>query len=129
MEPTAPLSQVLALLRALDSRRPLVFALLLVADVSVSAQDITRDQAQQLLAQCETERAEKIAPLKAQAIKDCVESQRKAQDDCERHNRNYGQRTAAGTGPGMFWELPVCEQAIKLERYFMLYPGRQVYSP
>jgi hypothetical protein len=92
------------------------------------AEEITRQGAEALMQQCQSERQENIAPLKAQAIDDCINKQRRDREHCEQHNRNYGERTAGGRLPGMFWGLPVCENAVAAEKYFRMNPGRQVYA-
>jgi hypothetical protein len=101
---------------------------LLLVSLNLQAADITRDQVGELLQTCQAQRHEKIAPLKAKEIDDCVTRQGKQQDYCERFNQNYGERTAAGTQRGLFWDLPACQHAIKVEQYFKKYPGRKVYT-
>ena len=93
-----------------------------------TAKEIDRAGAEALMAECQRQRAEKIAPLKEQAIEDCVARNLKEREACERHNENYGQRTHGGTQPGMFWNLPVCEDAIAAEKYFKMYPGRDRFK-
>ena len=82
----------------------------------------------ELMQKCQSERERNIAPLKEQAIDDCVNKKRKDQDYCERYYRNYGVGNARGTQPGMFWGLPVCEKAVTAQKYFKMNPGKQVYS-
>jgi hypothetical protein len=101
---------------------------LLLFSLNLQAADITRDQAGELLQACQSQRHEKIAPLKAREIDNCVSQQGKQQDYCERFNKNYGERTASGTQRGLFWDLPACQQAVKVEQYFKKYPGRTVYT-
>ena len=96
-----------------------------------AANEITRDEALRLMEECQKQRQENIAPLREQAIEDCVTKQRKDRAYCERYNRTFGNARPRGGGgmiPGMFWELPVCEQAVGAERYFKMNPGRQVYT-
>jgi hypothetical protein len=104
-----------------------VAAVYLLLHGAAYAAEISRAQAEELLQQCQAQRQENIAPLKQEAIEDCVTKSRD-RDYCERFNSNYGERTVTGAQRGMFWELPVCVQAINAEIYFKKYPGRQVYS-
>jgi hypothetical protein len=101
---------------------------LLLSNPGVQAGEITRQQAGSLMQTCQSQRHENIAPLKAKEIEDCVTRQGKQRDYCERFNRNYGERTVAGTQRGLFWDLPACQDAIKVEQYFKKYPGRKVYT-
>ena len=96
-----------------------------------AAKEITRDDAVELMEECQRQREENIAPLREQAIEDCVTSRRRDREHCESFNRTFGNaRPRAGGGMirGMFWELPVCEQAVAAERYFRMNPSRQVYT-
>ena len=99
---------------------------LLLHSAACSA-EITRSQAEELLQQCQAQRQENIAPLKQEAIEDCVTRQRRDRAYCERFNQNYGERTVTGAQRGMFWDLPVCMQAVDAQNYFKRYPSRQVY--
>jgi len=92
------------------------------------AEEITRDGVEQLLQECQHQRQQHIAPLKEQAIEDCV-NQRGDREFCERFNRNFGERRAGGTQQGMFWGLPECEAWWAAQRYFRMNPGRQTYTP
>lgn len=106
----------------------LAVAGLLLCSLNLQAAEITRDQVDGLLQECQAKRQEKIAPLKAEAIEDCVTRQRRDREHCERFNRNFGERTPTGTRVGMFWDLPACQRAIGAQQYFKKYPSRQVYS-
>lgn len=92
------------------------------------AEDITRQQAEALMLECQSQRQQNIQPHKEKAIDDCINKQRRDKDYCERYFRNFGERRAGGTQPGMYWELPICEKATRAENYFKMYPGRQVYT-
>ena len=99
--------------------------------VFAAAREITREDASELMVECQKQREENIAPLREQAIEDCVTKQRRDREYCERFNRTFGNaRPRAGGGMirGMFWELPVCEQAVAAEKYFRMNPSRQVYT-
>lgn len=108
------------------------FLLSLAATLSAlpsQAEDITRQQAEALMQQCQTERQQNLAPLKTQAIDDCVNVKNKDRAYCERYYQDMGEKYADGRkGPGMFWSLPVCEKAIKAEKYFKQNPGKKTYK-
>ena len=94
-------------------------------------ENISRDSVDKLISECQKARNQKIAPLKAQAIDDCINKKRKDPEYCERFYRNYGERThlaSGGTRPGMFWNLPECEKALSAEKYFKMYPASDVYT-
>lgn len=91
-------------------------------------EDITRPQAIELMEECRSQRQLNIEPLRKQAIDDCINRQLRDQEYCERFHRNFGERSPTGNVPAMFWDLPVCEQAVAADNYFKKYPGRQVYS-
>ena len=96
-----------------------------------AAKEITRDEALELMEECQKQREENIAPLREQAIEDCVTNRRRDREYCERFNRTFGNaRARAGGGmiPGMFWELPDCQNAFAAERFFKINPSRQSYE-
>jgi len=104
---------------------------MIILSGTVFAEEITRDGALELMEECQKQREENIAPLRDQAIEDCVTKQRRDREHYERFNRTFGNaRPRAGGGMirGMFWELPVCEQAVAAERYFRMNPSRRVYT-
>ena len=99
--------------------------------VSAIAREITQDEALELMEDCQRQREENISPLRQQAIEDCVNNQRRDRDHCERFNRTFGNARPRGNGtmiPGMFWDLPVCEEAVAAERYFRMNPSSRVYD-
>ena len=103
----------------------------LILSGAVLAEKITRDGAVELMEECQKQREENIAPLREQAIEDCVTKQRRDREYCESFNRTFGDaRSRAGGGviPGMFWELPVCEEAVAAEKYFRLNPRSGSYN-
>jgi hypothetical protein len=96
-----------------------------------AADEITQEGAVNLMEECQAQREQKIAPLREQAIEDCVSKKRRDRQYCESYNRTFGNAMARGNGtmiPGMFWNLPVCEKALAAQRYFRINPGRRVYS-
>ena len=95
------------------------------------AEEITREAATELTQECQAQREENIAPLREQAVEDCITNRRRDREYCESYNRTFGQRRAIGGGrtlPGMFWDLPVCLKADAAQRYFRANPGSQVYT-
>ena len=109
--------------------------LIAIVTIAVSgyaaANEITRDGAVELMQECQEQREENIAPLREQAIEDCVTNKGRDREYCERFNRTFGNaRPRAGGGmiPGMFWELPDCQNADAAQRFFRMNPGRQVYE-
>ena len=103
------------------------FTLSMCAQYAVS-ENISRDSVDDLLQECQRQRQENIAPMKAQAIDDCVNMDRKDPEYCERYYRNYGERTHGGTRPGMFWNLPECEKAVAADQYFKMHPAANEYN-
>ncbi|MEM6581489.1 MAG: hypothetical protein AAF699_09460 [Pseudomonadota bacterium] len=110
----------------------LAWLLLAIGTSLVTAQEITRDEVPALLSQCQQQREARIAPLRTQAIENCVNEKRKDRSYCENYYRTYGNAKRRSNGtmmPGMFWDLPVCEQAVAAEKYFKKYPSKGVFSP
>ena len=89
------------------------------------AEDITREQAGEMMKECRVLREQKIAPLKEKVIEDCINKRRRDRDYCERFHKDYGEFRRAGgiLRPGMFWDLPVCQDAVNAENYLKKYPG------
>ena len=102
-----------------------------VLSVAVFAEEITPEGALELMEECQKQREENIAPLRDQAIEDCVANKGRDREYCESFNRTFGNaRPRAGGGmiKGMFWELPVCEQAVAAEKYFKMNPSSRSYN-
>ena len=91
-------------------------------------EDITRPQAVELMEECRAQRQLNIEPLRQQAIDDCINRRLRDAEHCERFHRNFGERSPTGNVRAMFWDLPVCEQAVAADNYFKRYPGRPLYS-
>jgi hypothetical protein len=109
----------------------LVAVITIALSAFAAAEEISREDVPALMEECQKQREENIAPLREQAIEDCVTNRRRDQEYCERFNRTFGNaRPRAGGGmiPGMFWELPVCEKAVAAERYFRMNPSSRTYS-
>jgi hypothetical protein len=112
-------------------RQFLIFLATLILSGAVFADKITRDGAVELMEECMKQRRENIAPQKNQAIEDCVKKQGRDRDYCETFNRTFGNarpRPGGGRIPGLFWELPVCEEAVAAENYFRMNPSRRSYN-
>jgi hypothetical protein len=104
--------------------------LLLGFTSSAFADEISRADVDQLMAECQEQRQLHIAPLREEAIQRCIDGKRGDQEYCERFNRNYGERVA-NRPRGMFWHLPECEKVVAAERFFRMNPSRELfdYSP
>lgn len=81
----------------------------------VSAQQLSLEELEQ---RCQQAREAKIAPLRAQAVEDCISAPRsnRTREDCERRNRDFGQ--GGGTVHGaarlpMFMDLPECQDYLR----------------
>jgi len=76
---------------------------------------------------CEAARQEKIVPLKAAEIANCVQTGTGDQDWCETFWADYGaprQMKSGGLTPPMFQDLPECVDAFEESNRRGLYPGR-----
>ncbi len=103
--------------------------LLLLLSLTVSAEVIERGALEDLMAECQSQRQQHIAPLRQQAIEDCVSKRRWERSRCENHFRTFGERHVTGTPAAMFWDLPVCQNALAAERHFRMNPRSQTYTP
>ena len=96
-----------------------------------AGKEITHDGASELMEECQKQREENIAPLREQAIEDCVTRRGRDREHCESYNRTFGNERRRGDGTmisGLFWYLPVCEKAVAAERYFRMNPSSRSYS-
>jgi hypothetical protein len=103
----------------------------LILSGAVCAEEITPDGALKLMEECQKQREKNIAPLREQAVEDCVANRGRDREYCESYNRTFGNatpRAGGGMVPGMFWELPVCEEAVAAEKYFKMNPGSRTYN-
>ena len=115
----------------MSNRQFLIGLVMIILSGTVFAEEITRDGALELMEECQKQREENIAPLRDQAIEDCVTKQRRDREYCERFNRTFGNARPRGNGsmiPGLFWDLPVCQKADAADRYFRANPSRHVYT-
>ena len=109
----------------------LVAVISIALSVFAAAEEISRDDVPELMEECQKQREENIAPLREQAIEDCVTNRRRDREHCESFNRTFGNARPRGNGtmiPGMFWELPECEQAVAAERHFRMNPRSQAFN-
>jgi hypothetical protein len=107
--------------------RWLVFSATLVFTTGATAEPYTRDDVSGLQRECSQARHAKIQPLKNEEIERCVTERGRDRAWCENDLQYFGE--ASGGRPGMFWDLPACELAFDVERYFQRYPGKDSYSP
>jgi len=93
----------------------------------VAKKDITEMSLADLERRCEAARQEKIVPLKAAEIANCVQTGTGDQDWCETFWADYGaprQMKSGGLTPPMFQDLPECVDAFEESNRRGLYPGR-----
>lgn len=106
------------------------FSLLLLPQF-VLAESISREEVDALMMECKLFREQQIEPLRQIEIEQCVNDKGKELDYCTRFYKDYGETYTNRNGyveMGMFWDSPICEQALELERYFKLYPSKQSYQ-
>jgi hypothetical protein len=99
--------------------------------VSALAREITAEQVPALMEECQHQRQLEIAPMKAQAIDDCINVKGKDRDYCERYYATFGQGSSTASGTrraGMSWNLPVCQDALAAQRYFRMNPSRTSFN-
>ena len=104
-----------------------IFGVTLAFASSVQAETFTREDVSRLQQDCQRSRQEQIQPLKQQEMERCVSERGHDRQWCEKDLEYFGE--ASGGRPGMFWDLPACQLAFDVERYFKRYPGKQSYSP
>ena len=104
----------------------LFFICLIVINSSVYA---TKSELQKLEKRCEDAREKKIAPLRQNAIEECIAKDRnmnkakkkEAKERCERHYIDYGAAVRyknVGGKERMFNDLPVCLEFYEAERKY-----------
>jgi len=65
---------------------------------------------------CEAAREKKLAPLRQQYVRECVEEQKKDKAYCERFYSDYGARS--GDRAPLFYDLPECVAAFEFRRSY-----------
>ena len=109
----------------------LLATLVFLLSTTSTSREISKEEAKELMVDCQDKREEKIAPLREETIQDCVADGRGDRAYCERYNATFGNAVAlpgGGAYPGLFWDLPVCVQAVEAEKYFKLNPGKSTYT-
>jgi hypothetical protein len=82
--------------------------------LSVAMADSSDPKQVELDNACEAQRQIKLAPMREQAITECVGVEGKEQDYCERFYRDFGERS--GDRPAMFYDLPECVDAFEHQK-------------
>ena len=82
---------------------------LLLAGVSAAAGQSDAEQQAELDRRCEAARALKLAPIRADVYKECVEKKQGNAAYCQRFADGYNGNRAKGAP--RFYELPECEAA------------------
>jgi hypothetical protein len=101
-------------------------ALMGIASSSLAGETLTRDQAVALMDECQAIRQQSIEIARQQELAAC-EAKSKRASDCDwlreplQDNQNIGGRTLQT----LFWDNPVCDQALKAEKYFRANPGKK----
>ncbi|WP_028864820.1 hypothetical protein [Psychromonas aquimarina] len=111
----------------------LAFVSILTLSVSqyAQAESISRAQAETLMAECKVFRTQKIEPLKAIEIDKCINEQGKEAETCSRLYDGYGETHIYANGNmqmGLFWDSPICDKALTVEKYFKMHPGKDKYE-
>ena len=89
-------------------RLSLPIVLLSMVSIQVNADEVTQEQ---LDADCEAARQEKLAEVKAEYIEECIEKkQRPDREACERFYADYGESSGGNQVP-LFYDLPECVKA------------------
>ena len=108
-------------------------ALLLMTGLALPAVavEVHRSDVDDMMEACQRERQRHIAPLREDAIQTCGNRGMQNRQECEHRNRDFGERghNANGTTrPGLFWDLPLCQQADAASRFFRANPGRDFFT-
>ena len=95
------------------------------------ALEVHRDDVPDMMEGCQRERQRHLAPLREEAVERCVNRGVQSREECERRNRDYGEHRRNANGdhmPGLFWDLPICQQADAADRYFRRNPRSQTFT-
>jgi len=96
-----------------------------------SPNPISRDQAKTLMEACQILRQDKIASLRTIEINKCINDQGNDVNYCTRFYDDFGGAYRLPNGVmklGLFWDIRICEHAVEVEKYFMLYPSKAIYQ-
>lgn len=101
-------------------RKTLIACLAGLLCSAAGAQSLTRAEVDAMVAQCEQMRQEKLAPVREEKIQQCIESGEREPDRCRRYYATYGEVRHVGgvPRPGMFSDLPECQNAYNAQREF-----------
>ena len=90
---------------------------------------LTKQDLDQLIAQCEAEREKRIAPLRENEIRNCIatgaqQRLRNPEQECQSYFRDFGDARWTGTRlvPRMFHNLAECARAEEEHNHFRLHP-------
>jgi len=109
----------------------MIMAVLFFNTSDAFATSTSRDQALQMMEECKVFRIQQINPLKAELINKCVNEKGKELASCQRFYNDFGETYIAANGYqqiGLFWDAPICKQALELEKYFRLYPSKKIVN-
>ncbi len=97
---------------------------LLAMVCAAHAEHLTESAVAELAAACEAARERHIAPLRQQAIEECIARGDWDAARCTRFHADYGDaiRTPSGMQPRRFLDLPECVAADEADKHFRLYP-------
>ena len=109
---------------------PAFVCVILFFTQDAAAREVTSEEAVELMEECQRQREVHIAPLREQEIERCISGGRD-RGHCERFNRDFGESYRLANGywqQGLFWDLPVCEDAYAAERYFKMNPRARSFT-
>lgn len=108
----------------------LLVAVIIIPTI-VLAESISREQSTVIMSECKSFREQAIRPLREAEIEHCVTEQGKELAWCTRFHRDHGETYTNTKGYlqiGLFWDSPVCEKALDLEKYLRVYPSKKTYQ-
>ena len=92
-----------------------ISAAIMALTILAAPQTLANDEQDRLDAACEAARQEKLAPLRAGFIDECVEKkQRPDRAACERFYADFGNQS--GNRAPLFYDLPECVEAFEFRR-------------
>jgi hypothetical protein len=105
----------------------LISGLAAVCAGTAAASHLTEQQVTALESTCEKSREAQIAPLREQAIKDCIAQSRSDPAFCRQHFKDFGDARQLGSGrvqPRMLHNILDCASADEARRHYQLNPRR-----
>ncbi|AQS39627.1 hypothetical protein Sps_04542 [Shewanella psychrophila] len=109
----------------------LIFTSIFLGSQYAQAETISRTQADSLMTECKIFRQQRIEPLRVIEIDKCINEDGKEAAYCTRYFSDYGETYTHKNGTlqiGIFWGSPICDKALKSEKYFKLYPSSDKYN-